>query len=226
MRTVTFARGEVYHVYNRGVDKRSLFADPHDFERFRIALIALNQIELVHSLNDILKYTNEVDVQSFVSSKPLVRIHTYCINLNHYHFLLEPLVDDGVQKFMHRLGTSFTNYFNRRHDRSGSLFQGPYKAVHVRTNEHFMHLGCYVTLNNLVHKGMNPVWLERMPFSALQEYAKVGATDETVVAIADTTLLLAQYRSRKKFLKEAHKTVAAVVNMRKEMQEYARLCIE
>ena len=45
------------------------------------------------------------------------------LNPNHYHFILEQVLDNGIEKFLHRLGTGYTKYFNNKHKRSGYLFR-------------------------------------------------------------------------------------------------------
>jgi putative transposase len=84
--------------------------------------------------------------------KKLVSFICYCLNTNHFHFLLEQIVDDGVEKFMHRLGTGYTKYFNIKNKRSGALFQGNFSAVHINTNNYLLHLSAYINLNNKIHK--------------------------------------------------------------------------
>ena len=118
-----FANGEYYHIYNRGVDKRSVFMDKFDFERF------LQSIEEFNSENPIGSiYENSfIKDQTEGKKKKLVRIICYCLNPNHYHFILEQLVDRGIEKFMHKLGLGYTQYFNLKHHRSGALFQGPFR---------------------------------------------------------------------------------------------------
>lgn len=81
----------------------------------------------------------------------------YCFNPNHYHFILTPLVDNGIEKFMHKLGSGFTRYFNGKYDRTGVLFQGPFKAIHIDSDEYLMYLSGYINLNNKIHKFGNGV---------------------------------------------------------------------
>ena len=84
--------------------------------------------------------------------KPLVSFIAYCLNPNHYHFLIKPLVDKGLETFMQRFGTGYTMYFNNKYKRSGSLFQGVFKAAHVDTDEYLLHVSAYVNLNNKTHQ--------------------------------------------------------------------------
>jgi len=101
------------------------------------------------------------------------------LNQNHYHFILEPLVDDGIQKFMHKLSTGYTNYFNEKYKRNGSLFQGKYKAVHINSDEYLLHLSVYVNLNYKVHRSLNKKWMENLPISSFDEY--IGKTRRVFV---------------------------------------------
>ena len=52
---------------------------------------------------------------------------------------------------MQRLGTGYTMYFNKRYDRTGVLFQGKFKAVHIIATHHLLHLSAYVNCNCEVH---------------------------------------------------------------------------
>lgn len=97
-----------------------------------------------------------------------------CLMPNHYHLVLEELVDGGVTRFMHKLGTGYTMYFNKKYDRVGSLFQGTFKAVQVDTDEYLQNLLVYVNVvnpgeliePNLKEKGVKDVE-KIMPFAKL-----------------------------------------------------------
>ena len=130
MRNIKFATGEFYHIYNRGVDKRDIFMDPEDVARFFVCMSFFNTRDPIGSVYEYSR--EELQFGSLASKKKkLINFVAFCLNQNHYHFILEPLVDDGIQKFMHRLSTGYTNYFNEKYKRSGSLFQGTYKVVHA-----------------------------------------------------------------------------------------------
>jgi len=82
----------------------------------------------------------------------LVDFVAYCLNPNHYHFIVRQRQERGIERFMHKMGMGYAKYFNIRHKRSGSLFQGKFKAVHLETNEQLLHTSVYVNLNNRVHR--------------------------------------------------------------------------
>jgi putative transposase len=67
---------------------------------------------------------------------------------NHYHLEVEELRENGISTFLHRLGTGYTNYFNKKYDRQGALFQGPFKAVLIKNDFYLKHLSVYINVVN------------------------------------------------------------------------------
>ncbi len=147
-RSIKFTEGEYYHVYNRGVDKRDIFSNNEDFSRFLKCLDVLNTKDPIGSLYEY----SFIEKSKLGSRTPkLVNIVCFCLNPNHYHLLLKQVGDRGISKFMQRLGTAHSNYFNEKYKRSGALFQGKFKAIHVDSNEYLLHLSAYINLNFDVH---------------------------------------------------------------------------
>jgi putative transposase len=158
MRNIELATGEYYHVYNRGVDKRNIFEDESDYYRFFSSLILLNDVEdgLIEKYRNHLRSETKIQPSEFRrlslrQERPMVDFVAYCLNPNHYHFIIQQLEKDGIKNFMHRLGTSYTLHFNKKHDRSGSLFQGPFKAAHIKDNGKLFYLTTYVNCNSEIH---------------------------------------------------------------------------
>lgn len=149
MRKIKFVNGEFYHVYNRGVDKRTVFLDKEDFERFLQSMHEFNSKKPIGSLFEN-SFRDKTQLGNPVAK--LVDIVSYCLNKNHYHLILRQRSENGISEFMHRLGTGFTQSFNIKYKRSGSLFQGKFKALHIDSNEYLLHFGAYVNLNNRVHQ--------------------------------------------------------------------------
>lgn len=153
MRKIPFTNEEIYHIYNRGTDKRTIFEDPHDFQRFLQSLEEFNAIDPIGSIYEHSFKKQKPQIGDSISkSEKLVEVIAYCLNPNHFHLLLKQVSEQGIQKFMHRLGIGYTMYFNKKNSRSGGLFQGKFKAVHVDTNEYLLHLSVYVNLNDQVHQ--------------------------------------------------------------------------
>ena len=157
MRKIRFAEGSVYHLYNRGVDKREIFLDDNDRWRFLQGLFLFNDIETLQSLLWELDRSNgRVNfkvIKDYFSKNglvqhPLVKIIADCLMPNHFHLLIEEISAGGISKFMHKLGTGYTNYFNKRYSRSGSLFQGTFKAALVDDESYLQYLLVYINVMN------------------------------------------------------------------------------
>ncbi|OHB18252.1 MAG: hypothetical protein A2749_00305 [Parcubacteria group bacterium RIFCSPHIGHO2_01_FULL_45_26] len=142
--------GEHYHIYNRGVDKRFIFSDTKDVERFMLSMRVFNSVEPVLSIRDVLEIKEKV--KRLPARKALVEFVAYCLNPNHYHFILRQLVDGGIAEFMKRLNGGYTWYFNKKNTRNGALLQGVYKSSLISDNDKLLELSAYVNLNNRVHK--------------------------------------------------------------------------
>lgn len=226
MRKTIFSTEEYYHIYNRGVDKRSLFEDKKDLERFIVALNMLNTTDLVGSIRNKIvphSYRSSTPVRMDVGNNKLVECIAYCINQNHYHLILTPLVEQGVQKFMHRLATSYTNYFNEKHKRSGALFQGRYKAVHIETNEYLLHLSVYVNLNDKVHKNMNKAWFKKVPYSSFEQYRNGRAVGGI---FCNTSIVLSQFKSPKEYVHYAEKALPEILKKKEKVKEISTFLLE
>jgi putative transposase len=139
-------------VFNRGVDKRKIFLDQQDLERFFQSMKEFNTLEPIGSIYEN-SFRKNSKLGDPISKFPkLVDFICYCLNPNHYHFILKQNIDNGIEKFMHRLGIGYTMFFNKENERSGALFQGRYKAIHIDSNEYLLHLSVYVNLNERIHE--------------------------------------------------------------------------
>jgi len=159
MRKIKFENGYYYHIYNRGVDKREVFCDKDDYINFLFRLRDFNDESTFEErvggrkekeLNSLAAEAAK-ELSSF-SLPRLVEIIAYCLNPNHYHLLLKQLTDKGIEKFMHKIGTGYTNNFNKRYSRSGSLFQGRYKSREIKTDAQLLYVSAYINGNPEIHK--------------------------------------------------------------------------
>ena len=208
-RTTPFIEWEFYHIFTRGIDKRNTFMDVEDAERFLLSMDEFNTTEPIGSIyEESFRKLSSKESRSIPKSKivtkprkqnKLVNFVCYCINPNHYHFILEQLVPNGIQKFMQRLGTGYTLFFNKKYKRTGALFQGPFKAIHIDSNEYLLHLSVYINLNGQVHQlGGEASKLVR---SSWEEYV-----DKNKNNFCSKNIILKQFRSPgeyRTFAKEA-----------------------
>ena len=158
VRKIQLVNEEYYHIFNRGVDKRNIFADEKDYYRFFLSLQLMNDEKdgLMIQWRNYKLSQKEAALDEFIKlnlseRKKLVDIISFCFNPNHYHFLFKQVRDRGIEKFMHKISTSHTKYFNKKYHRSGSLFQGSFKATHINSNELLLHLAVYINCNVEIH---------------------------------------------------------------------------
>ena len=141
-RQVIFQADNYYHIYNRGNNRQPIFFERDNYLYF---LRQFKKHLIPHSVDII----------------------AYCLMPNHYH-LLTRLKTDRFSKPMQAFSLSYTKAINKRHQRSGSLFQGRFQAIHVYEEEYLLNLTRYIHLNpvkaNLVEKA------EDWEFSSYQEY--------------------------------------------------------
>lgn len=149
MRKTSFVNDEFYHVYNRGVDKRDIFLDRFDLDRF---MVSMGEFNVWEPIGSIWENQSKKDAALNPRNSALVRIICFCLNKNHFHLIIQQLIDGGISKFLHRLGMGYSKYFNAKYQRSGALFQGAFKAVPIFDDEQLLELSVYVNLNNFIHR--------------------------------------------------------------------------
>jgi len=182
MRTTNLENGSVYHIYNRGVEKRNIFLDNSYYHKFLNNLWDLNDN---HPTPDNRIHRD----RDSVKREKLVEIYAYVLMPNHYHLVIRQLVDGGIEKFMRKLGVSYSMYFNIREKRVGPLFQGRFKAKLVEDDVQLLQLIKYIHLNPLkiykpnylehgtVDKKEAFDYVEKYPWSSYGHYAKEKKSD-------------------------------------------------
>src|SRR5688572_15702784 len=117
-----YAPNQYYHLYNRGLDKRPIFIDDHDYRVFldyvKVALSPLSEIE-------------KFDLAVELRNRKLRRNHypediellAFCLMSNHFHIFIYQKSTHAIKNLMQSVITGYVQYFNRRHNRLGPLFQ-------------------------------------------------------------------------------------------------------
>jgi REP element-mobilizing transposase RayT len=164
----------LYHVTSRGDRRENIFEDDDDRLRF---------LEILGAV--------VVDYNWLC--------HGYCLMDNHYHLLIETL-DGNLSKGMRQLNGVYTQASNRRHGRSGHLFQGRYKAILVDKDRYLLELSRYVVLNPLRAKGMVNR-LEDWPWSSYLAMTGDAPRPEWLT----TDWLLSLFGKRKKIAMERYR---------------------
>lgn len=191
-RTVPFVTGEFYHLYTRGVEKQDTFSGQRDYSRFVEALF------YYHIQNPKPKFSTHRRTKTFPIdfSKRIVEIICYCLMPNHFHLLVKQIQNGGISELMRKLLLSATKYRNTKHNHQGSLFQVPFKAVHIETDEQLVHVSRYIHLNPLVSSIVKD--LKLYPWSSYLEY--LDLRDNPAVKKEEILNFFKDYTSYEKFV--------------------------
>lgn len=152
MRKEPFSVGSYVHILKRGAKRSKIVRDDDDRWRFLKLLRYLNDDNVPRNWDR--EITNLHISSGFVrpahwpKPTPYVSILAYCLMDNHFHILLQERTEGGVAKFMQRLCTSMSSYFNAKYEDYGTLFQSAYKARTVDNDDYLQYLAAYIQLKN------------------------------------------------------------------------------
>jgi putative transposase len=189
---VPFAPEEWYHCYSRGVDKRIVFEDKNDYERFLQLLYLLNSKDTVHRSD--FKKTSTPEVLLVPRGEPVVAIGAYCLMPNHFHLLLKESTSGGISQFMRKLGIAYAMYFNIKNNRVGNLFVKPFRSRHIPDDRYFKRVVQYIHLNAVelfepaLKRGVvrNPKSLEKKlqqyRYSSMPDYYGAKRLEEIILS--------------------------------------------
>jgi len=212
MRKIQFINEEFYHIYNCGVEKRQIFQDRDDYLKFLRNLRELNN-ESYYEERKAIVDSSFKELSSFLDeAEKAVEIIAYSLVPNHFHLILKQLKEGEISNFMHKISTSFTNFINKKYNRIGSLFQGPYKAIHIDNNDYLLWLSGYVNGNIEIHRVTKAEFYE---WSSFQNYLSGKKNN----ILGDTSIVLSQFKDIQEY-KDFVKKVIDESKTKKEMEKY------
>lgn len=210
MHKIKFANNETYHIFNRGVDKRKIFSNQKDLDRFFQSMLIFNCVEPVGSIH-------EQSFQKDKIKKPLVKFIAYNLLSNHFHFILEQVVEGGISEFMKRLLGGYTWYFNKKNKRSGSLFQGTFKSKYIDSEGYLLHASVYVNLNDKIPLGgLTAKWTK----SSWIEYVNPDLCKKNEKICSGKNIILEQFDSIEDYKKFA---LSSLEDIRANKEKYKEL---
>lgn len=149
LRNLQLATNEFYHIVKRGVEEREIFLDDEDHFRFMNSLLVFNDKKPAPwNVRAFWEQRDPSSLGDYVSEDPLVEIHAFVLMKNHFHLLVRQLIENGITDFMRKLG-GYSYYFNKKYQRVGTLFQGRFKAVLVKTEDQLKNVFVYIHTNPL-----------------------------------------------------------------------------
>ncbi len=151
-------KGDIFHILNRGVEKKKIFLGDNDYFRFAHNLYDFNDRNL-----SLFSYFARRKFPAMrkpkIEDDKLVDVICWCLMPNHYHILVQEKIDGGSSMFSKKLSSGYTQYFNLKNKRVGVLFQGRSKIISIQRDEHFLHLPFYIFSNPI--KLIEPCWKEK-----------------------------------------------------------------
>ncbi|MDO8570509.1 MAG: transposase [Candidatus Daviesbacteria bacterium] len=169
MRDLSFCTDCYYHIYNRGVEKRKIFEDRFDYWRFLETLGFYRKSPIPVKLSDFRR--GKLGIRKIEAQTEIVKIYCFCLMPNHFHLIVQQVAENGISIFMRKISDSYTKYFNTKHERVGSLFQGPFKAKLIETDEYLLQLSKYIHRNPKELEFPHSVWeAKQYPYSSYQYY--------------------------------------------------------
>src|SRR3989338_7226884 len=134
---------DFWHLAGRGVEKRDIVLDDSDRLRF------IHDLFVLDDLNPVENYELPSRREERPKRRLFVHIHAFCLMGNHYHLLVSEATENGISLFMQKLNMGYSKYFNERHERTGTLWEGRYRRIQVTRDAHFLYIPYYIHLNPL-----------------------------------------------------------------------------
>ncbi len=153
---------EIYHIVIRGVGDSFIFKNEDDYYRAIFSLYEFNTttpIEIRKQREKRKTAKRSGGLTSVDSRELLVEILAFWFMPNHIHLLLKQIRNNGITQFMQKLGTGYAAYFNKKYNRKGHLFQGRFRAVHIKNNEQLKTVFVYIHTNGV--SLIEPKWKKR-----------------------------------------------------------------
>lgn len=217
IRKTPLENNEYYHIYNRGNSKQKIFFCDKDYEHFIKLLYLCNSTKSINFREDIIK--KKISAWDFDRDDQIVSIGAYCLMPNHFHLYLTFAKgrtfgkdkQNNISLFMRKLCTSYTMYFNKKYGRTGSLFEGRFKSVHIEDDIQAKYLFSYIHLNpvkliqsdwkekGIKYKNTVLKFLETYKWSSYQDFIKIKRKENIILNLENFPNY---FTAKEKFRKE------------------------
>ncbi len=211
---------EIYHVFNRGINRQPTFTDKKEYQRAKWAIYFYQYSKPPLSLSKFLSLEDQrkQDMLNLLKkSTKQVGILSYCLMPNHFHILLTQQEEGGIAKFLSNFQNSYTRYFNKKHQRDGSIFLDQFKAVRAENDEQFVHLTRYIHLNPFTAYVVKTLKeLEQYQWCSFKDYLE---GDDQIV---DSELVMKFFKN----INEYRKFVLDQANYQRELKRIEHMLLE
>jgi len=211
-RRTILASNEYYHIFNRSLANFPIFKNKFNIKKFLSGASYYLHPEPPVKFSTYLKNKNSYDL---TFDKPLIKIIAYCLMPTHFHFICQQIQSNGIKIYFQKLTNSYSHYFNIKRERKGPLFEGPFQAKRIESEEQLIHLSRYIHLNPvtayLVEKPNN------YPYSSYNAYLK-----KEMPSFINPEVVLSSFKSPKDY----EKFVLSRKEYQRELDKIKHLLLE
>lgn len=158
IRKEQFITGEIYHLTIRALDDNLIFKDEKDYFRGIFSIYEFNNQNPVNIHNRRRDRIIEKKKEKLCDSRchtalsiderdRFVDVLAFCFMPNHIHLLVKQVKDNGISKFMQKVGIGLSKYFNKKYQRKGHVFQDVFKSVHIESDNQLIAVVNYIHAN-------------------------------------------------------------------------------
>jgi putative transposase len=163
------SEGEHYHIFNRGIEKKTIFHDDRDRARFLFYVLYFQSPDpIYHAARSVTGFLKEDNFPILASRAEqiiktrMVELVAFALMPNHFHLLVREVKEGGVSRYLQRIEGGFAKYSQAKYKQTGHFFERSFKAVQIDDNVQLLHLSAYI------HK--NPQELDSVGRRGIEEY--------------------------------------------------------
>ena len=215
-----FGENLYYHIFNRGVEKRDIFIDTNDYNRFIFLMLILQSEKIYENAYRLARRFDAhqmcimKDIETTLETTRGIELVSFILMPNHFHFIVRGVNENGISKFIQRLCNSYAKYFNQKYKRSGHLFGSKYHRKLVDTNEYLLHLSAYIHYNP--HK--LSMWKNKeykYPWSSYQDFIFKKRWGKFL----DSSIILNQFNNTEEYKKFVQTYASKELGLENEMMD-------
>jgi len=197
---------EYYHIYNRGMQKQPIFETDKDRLRFLFLLFVFQGKNPIKNISREIKQNVQSstlhilpELEEEILKNRTVELVSFCLMPNHFHLQVLEKTEGGIAKYMQRVLTAYTKYFNMRHQKSGHLLQSSYKSVLMENDLQLIHTSTYIHKNPSELAGWKEKY-DKYPWSSLQDYISINRFGK----LLSVSIILDRYDNNKRAVSYRH----------------------
>jgi len=207
MRYENFLQNEIYHLAVSGAGESILFIDDEDRTRFIFLITHFQSPTQIYNINwhtnRFLKkgaFTPTPEKQKLILSGRNVELLSFVILKDQFHLLLRNLAEGITSVYMQRILTAYSKYFNKKYNKRGHVFSGPFRAKKIKNNEELLKISAqfHISAKELVEEKSGDY-----PWSSYQDYIEINRWGE----LLSTEPILKHFKNQAEYKKfvESHK---------------------